>query len=64
MEIPEGRARTTGQVKGLECQRNRKEANAPREDRGARSKSGGVLNPRKGVWTLLLGPCTVYRRVA
>lgn len=51
--------KTTRQEKGLECQRNRKEADAPREDRGARSKSGRVLEPRKGVWALFLGPCTM-----
>lgn len=43
----------------MECQRNRKEADTPREDRGARSKSERVWKPRKGVWTLLLGLCAV-----
>lgn len=46
----EGKA--TRQEKGLECQRSRKEADAPRKDRGARSKSGRVWEPRNGVCTV------------
>lgn len=51
--------KTTRQEKGLECQRNRQEAGAPREDRGVRPKPGRVVEPRKGVWTLFAGPYAV-----